>query len=259
MLLVFDIGNTNIVAGLYENKTLVSHWRISSDKDRTIDEYGVLLKQLFDFHGIKAAIDKAIIASVVPNLTGTLKGVVERYFGIKPLVVGQGLKTGLVIRYENPKEVGADRVVNAVAAIEKYGTPLVLVDFGTATTFCAINKAGEYLGGAIAPGIGISTDALFQRTAKLPKVELMVPKNAIGRNTVNAIQSGLIFGYCGLVDGMVKRFKKELGEGAEETKVIATGGLADMLKAHTETIDLVDQDLTLEGLRILYERNASER
>ena len=259
MLLAIDIGNTNIVLGLYEGKKLLEHWRLSSDKSRTADEYGILLKQLLHTtHRDCKDVHQVIISSVVPDLTGTWKMMSERYFCIKPLVVGQGLKTGLVIRYENPKDVGADRIVNAVAAIEKYGAPLVIVDFGTATTFCAVNEKGEYLGGAIAAGIGLSMEALFSRTAQLPKVELVVPKNVIGRNTVNAIQSGLLYGYCGLVDGMTKRFADELGPGLAGVTVVATGGLAEMIAKNASTIDYVDQMLTLAGRRILYERYIAE-
>ncbi len=259
MLLAIDIGNTNIVLGLYEGKKLLEHWRLSSDKSRTADEYGILLKQLLHAGQRDGKeVHQVIISSVVPDLTGTWKMMSERYFHIKPLVVGQGVKTGLVIRYENPKDVGADRIVNAVAAIDKYGAPLVIVDFGTATTFCAVNEKGEYLGGAIAAGIGLSMEALFSRTAQLPKVELVVPKNVIGRNTVNAIQSGLLYGYCGLVDGMTKRFAEELGPGLSGVTVVATGGLAEMIAKNSSTIDYVDQMLTLEGLRILYERNITE-
>ncbi len=260
MLMAMDIGNTNIVLGVYEGEQLLAHWRIASDQNKTVDEYGILLQQLFAHHQLAhKSVTAVIICSVVPNLTGVMQHMAEQYFHVAPLIVGQGLKTGLVIRYENPKEVGADRVVNAVAAIQKYGPPLVIVDFGTATTFCAVNKNGEYLGGAIAPGIGISVDALFERTAKLPKVDLALPKTVIGRNTTHAIQSGLTYGYCALVDGMVKRIIDELGEDVKETKVIATGGLAEMIKSHTQSIQQVDQLLTLEGLRILYERNKNQR
>ena len=256
MLLVFDIGNTNMVIGLYKGKKLVDHWRIATDRQRTIDEYGLLLDQLFryhqlDFHNIK----QGIISSVVPNLTPGITQMMEKYLGIKPLIVGAGIKTGMVIRYENPKDVGADRIVNAVAGIEKYGKPLVLVDFGTATTFCGINDKGEYIGGAIAPGIGISANALIEKTAQLPKVALTIPEKAIGRNTVNAIQSGLLYGYCGLVDGLVKRFVSELGHSLGEVAVVATGGLAEVIAKESETINHVDQFLTLDGLRILYEKN----
>lgn len=256
MLLAYDIGNTNMVIGLYNGKKLINHWRIATDRQKTGDEYGLLLEGLFRHHKIQLNdLDQAIISSVVPNLTGTIKEMIEKYVKVKPLIVGAGIKTGMVIRYENPKEVGADRIVNAVAGIEKYGAPLVLVDFGTATTFCAINAQGEYIGGAIAPGIGIAANALIEKTSQLPRVELVMPKNVIGRNTVNAIQSGLLYGYCGLVDGLVKRFIVELGFEKDQVRVVGTGGLADVIQPHSETIECVDQLLTLEGLRILFEKN----
>jgi type III pantothenate kinase len=256
LLLAFDIGNTNMVIGVYKGKDLIISWRIATDRQKTADEYGILMQNLFFFHKIDHREVKDIIfSSVVPPIIGALEEMAKKYFNKKPLIVGPGTKTGMPILYENPREVGADRIVNAVAAYEKYGGPLIIADFGTATTFCCISAKGEYLGGAITPGINISTEALFQRTAKLPKVELVTPKKVIGKNTVNAIQSGIIYGYSGLVDGIVKRMKKELGGGA--IKVIATGGIAKLIAGNSETIDEVDDLLTLEGLRLIYERNRS--
>ncbi|MBR6756130.1 MAG: type III pantothenate kinase [Peptococcaceae bacterium] len=256
MLLAFDIGNTNIVIGLFDGQELVANWRISSDRLKTVDEYGLLLEQLFQCSNHKRQdVEAMIISSVVPNLTGTIKSMAERYFNLQPIVVSSGIKTGLALRYENPKEVGADRIVNAVAAVARYGAPLIIVDFGTATTFCVINEQKEYLGGAIAPGVNTSANALIERTAQLPKVELTLPKTVIGRNTVNAIQSGLLYGYSGMVDGMVQRIAEELGYPLEKITVVATGGLANTIKEASQTIQVVDPYLTLDGLRILYEKN----
>lgn len=256
MLLAFDIGNTNIVIGLFQEDTLASHWRITSDRQKTYDEYGLLLDQLFQSCGLKRSdVDDVIISSVVPNLTDVFRTMCERYFQTAPLVVGNGLKTGMSIRYDNPKEIGADRIVNAVAAIEQYGAPLIILDFGTATTFCVVNDKKEYLGGAIAPGIGISLNALVEKTAQLPKVEMTVPDKVIGKTTVSAIQSGLLYGYCGLVDGMVHRIAAELGYAEQDIIVVATGGLAEVIHAHSETIHQVDQMLTLKGLLTIYKRN----
>lgn len=256
MLLAFDIGNTNIVIGVFQNDTLLADWRIASDRQKTHDEYGLLVQQLFQSSHLKQEeIEDIIISSVVPNLTDVIKRTCEQYFGLAPLLVGNGLKTGMPIRYDNPKEVGADRIVNAVAAIEEYGAPLIILDFGTATTFCVVNQKGEYLGGAIAPGVGISLTALVEHTAQLPKVEMIVPEKVIGKTTVHAIQSGLLYGYCGMVDGMVHRIAEELGLPLSEIHVVATGGLAEVLHANTETIQIVDQMLTLKGLQLLYRRN----
>lgn len=253
MLLVFDIGNSNIVLGAYEGATLLNHWRISTDRQKTGDEYGMLINNLFDYQGLNIKdIEAIIISSVVPPLVVPLSKMCERYFNIEPLVVGPGIKTGIRLKYENPREIGADRIVNAVGAYAQFGGPLIIVDFGTATTFCAIDDNGDYLGGAIAPGIGISTEALFQRAAKLPRIELVTPKTVICRNTVAGMQSGIIFGFTGQVDEIVRRMKAELGR---EAKVIATGGLANLIAKQSTTIDQVEHFLTLNGLRVLYERN----
>lgn len=267
MLLVFDIGNTNIVAGVYQQTKLIADWRLATDRQKTTDEYGILLKNLFQSQNLNLSqVTAAVISSVVPPLTDLLQKMLEKYFAITGLIVGPGVKTSLSIKYENPREVGADRVVNAVAGIHLYDPPLIIVDFGTATTFCAINGNGEWLGGAIAPGLGISSEALFQRTAKLPRVELVKPKAVIGKNTVNSIQSGLFYGYIGLVESLILRIKNEMSQNPENPKernsnraprVIATGGLAELIAAETTLIDDYNPNLTLEGLRIIYELNKS--
>jgi len=253
MILVFDVGNTNMVIGVYEGEELLTHWRLRTDTLRTADEYGMSLHSLFDYHQLDMKKIKAVvISSVVPTLMMELNRMSERYFGCKPLVVGPGTRSGLAIRYDNPREVGADRVVNAVAAYEKYGGPLIILDFGTATTFCVVNEMGEYLGGAIAPGIWISTEALVSRAAKLPRVELIKPKTMIGKNTVTSMQIGIMYGFVGQVEGIIHRMKAEVGG---NPKVIATGGLASIIASETDTIDVVDEFLTLDGLRIIYEIN----
>jgi len=252
MLLAININNTHTLLGVFCQDNLVADWRLATDRMRTTDEYGLIVRSLLQEASLAREDLKGIIlASVVPPVTSTFVSMCQRYFGRDPLQVGPGVKTGLAIKYENPREVGADRVVNAVAAIKLYGPPLVLVDLGTATTFCAIGPQGEYLGGAIAPGLGIAAEALYTRTAKLPRIELVRPKTAIGKNTVASMQSGLIYGYAALVDGMVRRFAAEMGC---QPRVIATGGLAHMMK-DAETVDLVDPDLTLQGLRLIYEMN----
>ncbi|MBS3982269.1 MAG: type III pantothenate kinase [Dethiobacter sp.] len=255
MLLAVDVGNTNIVLGVYQGRELKVSWRISTNREQTGDEYGIIFKNLF----AQASIDDSlltgmIVSSVVPPLMFSLEEMAKRYFRLDPLVVGPGMKTGLNIKIDNPREVGADRIVNAVAGIELYGGPLVIVDFGTATTFDAISGSGEYLGGAIAPGISISTEALFQRAAKLPRVELVKPKRVIGRDTISSMQSGIIYGFIGQVDGIVKRMIQEF---PERPKVVATGGLADLLAADSEALEIVNPLLTLEGLLIIYQRNSS--
>lgn len=253
MLLAIDIGNTNITLGLYDGNTLGPRWRLATDHERMPDEYGITITHLFRHQGRNPAdVDGAVIASVVPPLTGTFEQVCHDYFGRAPLILDAGVKTGVRLKYEDPRQVGADRVADAAAVRALYGVPACIVDFGTATTFDAISAEGDYLGGAIAPGIGIAADALFQRAAKLPRVDLQRPPSVIGRNTVHSLQSGLLFGYVGLVEGMVVRFRTELGP---TMKVVATGGLAEIIARETTIFRIVAPWLTLDGLRIIYELN----
>ena len=253
MLLAIDIGNTNITLGVFQGEQLRATWRLAPDVNRLADEYGVLMVSLLGHEGLSNGdVDAAVMSSVVPDLEPVFEQVCRRYFNVKPLLVGTGVRTGLRILYDSPRDVGADRVADAVAAIHVYGTPLILVDLGTGAVFDAISKDGDYLGGAIAPGLGIAAEALYRRAAKLYRVELARPKTAIGRNTIAAVQSGLIFGYVGLVEGIIARFKQELGS---EAKVVATGGYAELLAPETSAIDVVDLNLTLTGLRIIYELN----
>jgi type III pantothenate kinase len=255
MLLAIDVGNTNIVYGLFDGPKLVHQFRVESGRGRTADEYAVVLRQLIAMHGIAPEeVESAIVASVVPALTDPMVQLVKRGFGKDALVVGPGIRTGMSILYENPREVGADRIVNAVAAYERHKSGVIVVDFGTATTFDCITPKGEYLGGVIAPGIQISADALFSRAAKLPRVEVAKPPKVVGRNTLHSMQSGIVFGYVGLVDGLVDRIVAELGYSCA---VMATGGLAPLIAPLSRTIKEVDDVLTLVGLRILHERNTT--
>jgi len=253
LILVFDVGNTNTVIGVYDREKLLNHWRIRTNPQRTCDEYGILLRSLLENDKLNLKdIKSVVISSVVPTLMMELEWMSRKFFACRPLVIGPGVKSGLAIKYENPREVGADRVVNAVAAYDKYGGPLIIVDFGTATTFCVVSAKGEYLGGAIAPGIIISTEALVSKAAKLPRVELQRPRSLIGKNTVSSMQAGIMYGFVGQVEGIITRMKTEI-----ETvpQVIATGGLAAVIARETDVIDTVDEFLTLDGLRLIYEMN----
>jgi type III pantothenate kinase len=254
MILVVDVGNTNTVLGVYDGETLLNHWRLATRREATVDEYGILSRNLFSHAKIDSSmISGVIIASVVPPLDPILRQMAVQYFHLQPMFVEPGVKTGLAVKYDPPQDVGADRIVNGVAAWKKYGGPLIVVDFGTATTFDAISKKGEYMGGVIAPGIVISSEALFERAARLPRVDIRPTRKVVGTSTVGSIQSGLFYGYVGLVEGIIVRMKKELGI---DSKVIATGGQAEMIAGGTDVIDHLEPDLILEGLRIIYELNA---
>ncbi|MDN7229327.1 type III pantothenate kinase [Planococcus sp. N064] len=256
MILVMDVGNTNIVLGVYGQDRLLHHWRLETDRHKTEDEFGMQVKALLTDAGLTfASINGMIMSSVVPPIMAALERMCQKYFHIKPLIVGPGVKTGLNIKYDNPREVGADRIVNAVAAIEEYGAPLIIVDFGTATTYCYINEHRQYMGGAIAPGINISTEALYSRASKLPRIEIARPASVVGKNTVSAMQSGIVYGYVGQAEGIVARMK---AESKEQPKVIATGGMASLIADESAVIDKVDPFLTLKGLYLIYKRNQAQ-
>ena len=253
MLLLMNINNTNTMLGLYQNEEWIANWRIASDRAKLPDEYAMLLKSLFDFEGLYwENISGVALASVVPPLTTSFVEMCQRFLNQDPLVVTHDIKTGVKVLTDYPAEVGADRILNALATHRLHGSPAIVVDFGTATTFDAVSAEGDYLGGAIAPGLGIAAEALFSRTANLPRIELVVPPKAIGRNTIHCMQSGLVLGYIGLIEGLVTRIRAELGG---QAKVIGTGGLAPLLAKETNIIEIVDQMLTLEGLRLMYELN----
>lgn len=257
MLLCIDIGNTNITMGIYRGEELVAHWRVNTDHHKMPDEYGILLVSLMARQGFQPSDIRGIsIASVVPPVTDIVLEMLAAYVGVEPLQVGAGVKTGVAVRYDNPYEVGADRVVNAAAAYRLYGGPACIVDFGTGTTFDALSATGDYLGGAIAPGIRVAAEALFQRASKLPRIDLARPRKAIGTNTADSMRSGILFGYVGLVEGMVERFRRELGP---TMRVIGTGGLAKTIAQETDIIEVVDPWLTLRGLQIVYELNRGAR
>lgn len=254
MLLTIDIGNTNVVYGIFDKDNLITSFRQRTSLNITVDEVATYLHSIFSLKDLKFSnIDGIIIACVVPPVQETYVSLCKRYFQREPLIVGPGIKTGIQILYENPKEVGADRIVNAVGALEKYKKSCIIIDFGTATTFDAVRASREYLGGAIAPGIGISMDALFSRTSKLPRVDFKKPPSVIGKNTVNSIQAGVVFGYIGIVEYIVRLMKREMNEA--DIIVIATGGLSEIISKETDVVDIVDPDLTLDGLRYIYERN----
>lgn len=256
LIFVLDVGNTNTVLGVYEGEELKYHWRVETSRNKTEDEYGMIVKALFEHVGLSFQdISGIIISSVVPPIMFSLERMCQKYFHLKPLIVGPGMKTGLNIKYENPREVGADRIVNAVAGIHLYGSPLIIVDFGTATTYCYIDEDKQYMGGAIAPGITISTEALYSRAAKLPRIEIARPNDIVGKNTVAAMQAGIVYGYVGQVEGIVSRMK---AQSKVEPKVIATGGLATLVAKESDIIDVVDPFLTLKGLQLIYTKNVEQ-
>lgn len=258
MILTLDIGNTNIKSALFDGTEMRQYWRLATNRNRTSDEYGMSMMNLLNHFGIdKAGISGIMMSSVVPQINFTIEHMCRSYFGMEPMKIEPGVKTGINIKYENPRELGSDRIANAVAAYELYGGPCITIDFGTATSFGAISAKGEFLGGAICPGLKLAADALTERTAKLPRFELVKPETAIGRNTVSNMQAGIVYGYIGQIKYLVNRMKKEMG--VEGIKVIATGGLAVLVAGESSVIDVMDGLLTLKGLRIIYEKNAANR
>jgi len=255
MIFTMDIGNTNIKTALFDGENMVQYWRLSTNKQMSSDEYGILLANLFRHNGLEMnVVDGIIISSVAPSINFTIEHMIQNYFGLQPMMVVPGIKTGINLKYDNPRELGSDRIANAVAAYEIYGGPCIFIDFGTATTFGVMSARGEFLGGAICPGLKLASEALVDRAAKLPRFELVKPENAIGRNTIANLQSGIIYGHVGLVTYLIQRMKQELK--APEAKVIATGGMALLVADETDMIDVLDGTLTLKGLRMIYERNA---
>lgn len=260
MLLLIDVGNTNIVMGIYEGDEFKFSWRLGTKVARTSDEYGLQVDSILRHYGVDVEdIKDVVLASVVPSIQHTLRTMCTRYLGKEPMVIGEGTKTGMKIKYDNPKEVGADRIVNAVAAYQRYGGPCIVIDIGTAISFDVINQEGDYLGGAIAPGIGISSEALFSRTSKLPKVELEEPKNVIGKNTVEAIQSGVVYGFIGLVDNVIDNILSEMKLKKKDVKIVATGGYAKLIASKSKYIEEYDYDITLQGMKMIYEKTIKER
>lgn len=260
MLLLIDVGNTNIVMGIYDGEKFKFSWRLGTKVARTSDEYGLQVDSILRHYGIDIDdIKDVVLASVVPSIQHTLRTMCTRYLGKEPMVIGEGTKTGMKIKYDNPKEVGADRIVNSVAAYDKYGGPCIVVDIGTAISFDVIDKNGDYLGGAIAPGIGISSEALFSRTSKLPKVELEEPRIVIGKNTIEAIQSGVVYGFIGLVDNVIENILREMKLEASQVKIVATGGYAQLITSQSKYIEEYDYDITLNGMKLIYEKTLKER
>ena len=260
MLLLIDVGNTNIVMGIYDGDEYKYSWRLGTKFARTSDEYGLQVDSILRHYGVDIEdITDVVLASVVPSIQHTLRTMCTRYLGKEPMVIGEGTKTGIKIKYDNPKEVGADRIVNSVAAYKRYGGPCIVVDIGTAISFDVISEDGEYLGGAIAPGIGISSEALSSRTSKLPKVELEEPEHVIGKNTIEGIQSGIVYGFIGLVDNILEEMIRELGKDKEEIKVIATGGYAQLIASKSKYVEEYDYDITLEGMKLIYEMTKKDK